>query len=772
MGIVQGENTLPHSGNGESNPLPGVIPKKVHTILWEPEIIHNDFYSKNIIVSDRHGVCIQFHFDEVWFYFQSFQMQLRVCIDTIYTDGIYFDQLDIKKLECVLYGTQEEVLMQLDPTHGGIRICAAVKKLSELEQRSLNTIYTGKLQIKNDGMEVTLQAGSLTQIERMLGENYASHELFILRSDLFHAYLWAYGIKYHGTSLFLERIESKRRDELDTILQSLKWVIATWKKPTETRDDTLRNYEIFEEGKLNNPTMQIANPYPPLKIRRKPLIINGKPAEGWEVECIFPKAKSGQVILEIIAGKIWNTGINIQWQILPYKEIKKVTLNSVLDTSSMELIQIDTDSDSIKTTIIAKEDIYLSLDKQGRLIASRYKKYTGTIWAKTGSLSLPQDGTTFVLQGDIEWWYHIRGYDIVYSGELHGKIFAQNQVTVRSGGIVWGTIISDHGNITIEKWTRVQDGTRLIATNGTITIHWDLNHATIIGSGIKIHGRATKCTLIGWNVEIWENNGSKVLSESFSIDSDIDGNAEYTVLVYAGIQWLISASLEKMSEAESRWEIEKYRISELSKKIAGEEILTRGKIHPDSRLEIMVIPFLLRMELWEFLKVNNYPDLLKSKRSHGLQDILSLDQRKQWVFCPMNDFPLSRTSAITILESKLSNQVDRRDIPRDPLFVRWLRLKASVGQLSGHIFDYSDSGASFILVNSDPTTSWLIMKETTIDVTILGHQLISFFVTRIENRLVKWVNYTFIAGAYITQWMGIEISKAVAIIDTQWNWSK
>jgi hypothetical protein len=149
-------------------------------------------------------------------------MQLRVCIDTIYTDGIYFDRLDIKKLECVLYGTQEEVLMQLDPTHGGIRICAAVKKLSELEQRSLNTMYTGKLQIKNDAMEVALQAGSLNQIERMLGENYASHELFILRSDFFHAYLWAYGIKYHGTSLFLERIESKRRDELDTILQSLK----------------------------------------------------------------------------------------------------------------------------------------------------------------------------------------------------------------------------------------------------------------------------------------------------------------------------------------------------------------------------------------------------------------------------------------------------------------------------------------------------------------------------------------------------------------------
>lgn len=45
----------------------------------------------------------------------------------------------------------------------------------------------------------------------------------------------------------------------------------------------------------------------------------------------------------------------------------------------MELIQINAESDSTKTTIIAKEDIYLSLDKQGRLMASRHKKYTGTI---------------------------------------------------------------------------------------------------------------------------------------------------------------------------------------------------------------------------------------------------------------------------------------------------------------------------------------------------------------------------------------------------------
>ena len=64
--------------------------------------------------------------------------------------------------------------------------------------------------------------GSLLQIERMLGENYAKHDLFVLRSDLFHAYFWSYEIKYYGKSLFLKNIEGKRRDELDAIVAPLQ----------------------------------------------------------------------------------------------------------------------------------------------------------------------------------------------------------------------------------------------------------------------------------------------------------------------------------------------------------------------------------------------------------------------------------------------------------------------------------------------------------------------------------------------------------------------
>lgn len=37
------------------------------------------------------------------------------------------------------------------------------------------------------------------------------------------------------------------------------------------------------------------------------------------------------------------------------------------------------------------------------------------------------------------------------------------------------------------------------------------------------------------------------------------------------------------------------------------------------------------------------------------------------------------------------------------------------------------------------------MKDTTVDITILDNQLVSFFVTRVENKIVKSVHYTFIA---------------------------
>ena len=82
------------------------------------------------------------------------------------------------------------------------------------------------------------------------------------------------------------------------------------------------------------------------------------------MECFFPKAKSGQVILEIIAGKVGNSGINTKGQIVPYEEINKIDTKSVINPDSTEFIQIDTETDSQKTRIIAKENIYISLDKQ------------------------------------------------------------------------------------------------------------------------------------------------------------------------------------------------------------------------------------------------------------------------------------------------------------------------------------------------------------------------------------------------------------------------
>lgn len=360
----------------------------------------------------------------------------------------------------------------------------------------------------------------------------------------------------------------------------------------------------------------------------------------------------------------------------------------------------------------------------------------------------------------------------MYSGELHGKIFAQNQVTVKSGGIIWWTIISDNGNINIEQWTRVQDGTHLTATNGIITIDWDLNHATIIAHHIKIQGRATKCVLIGWTIEIWQNKGSKIFAESFDIKSDIDGDSEYEILVYAGIHSLISTFTEKLGDAEWKWELEKLRVSELWKKIDKDEILTRGIIHPDSIIKIVPIPFLINTELWEFLGANNDPQLLRSKREDWLQKLAWVIHTTDGINCSRQNIPLVRSSAISILESSLSNRSAHWEIPRDPrisLFARWIRLVASVGQLSGHIFDYSDSGASFILINKNPNGASSIIKDTTIDVTILGNLSIPFFVTRSENKLLKWVNYTFVAGVYLEKWTAVEISKAVARIDTQWK---
>lgn len=139
--------------------------------------------------------------------------------------------------------------------------------------------------------------------------------------------------------------------------------------------------------------------------------------------------------------------------------------------------------------------------------------------------------------------------------------------------------------------------------------------------------------------------------------------------------------------------------------------------------------------------------------------------------CSRSNIPLTRMSVISFLEKKLQNRLISRD-ERNPLYMRWVRIDASVGQLKWHIFDYSSTWSSFILVNNQKDTSNTIMKDSTIDISILNHLATSFFVTRVENREVKGINYTFVSGMYLNQWTDQEISRAVAIYDTKQKKSK
>lgn len=732
---------------------------RVEDVLSSGLKVHNEFYNKNIIVSEEFGVFVSVNVGE-WFDFHDFQMQFRICIDSIYSNGIYFSNLDRKTFEVLLYGAQEEVMWLLHPEFNGVRICSAVKQLSEKEIRYLDIVYGWKVQLEKDSMNGIFVPHTIQYLEKMLWEEYEQHDMFVLRGDFFHAYLWWQGIKYFGESDFLENIEGKSRNILDSILLGMDHIVARGKWVTETIDDKRIDYDVVE--KERDPLLirdSLSNEFPSLRVRKKPAIVNGKALTGWEVECIFPKATQGQCVFEIIFWEPGKYGVTIWGTIIPPEAVKRLNVASQLIAWYEEFTLID-DSDDKKLRVIAKEDVYLSVDRQGRIGFTKYKKYIWNIWKNTGSIVLPKDGTVFELQWDIQEWYHIDGFDIIYSGQLFWEIYAENNIKIKSWGILWGKVVSHDAHITVENAVRIQDGTEIEALNGDVVIQGNLNNATVKANTITIFWIATNCVCIGWHIKIHGNNGSKVMAESFEIDQDRSGSSEYTIFVYSGIRWMMN-SLQKRIGAKE-WEY--LRAETALQKMNWDQILVSGNIHPESRFQFLITSFIFSDFLYSFA----YPDLPKeyiaAKKSNGTSEVVALDKKNEGVVCSLENSTITRNFATTFLTEKLENQSESRWAHRDPIYSRGLRLQATVNNMKWHIFDYSDTGASFIF-RDDLKANDNIAVSSTVDVVII--QPIAFFITRTEKKLINGVSFIFIAWKFITHGIGKKISKIVAIKDTE-----
>jgi hypothetical protein len=59
--------------------------------------------------------------------------------------------------------------------------------------------------------------------------------------------------------------------------------------------------------------------------------------------------------------------MTISGQSLPYAEIKHITILDLLDATHSEYVHIDETTDSKKIRIIANENVYVLMDKQGKL---------------------------------------------------------------------------------------------------------------------------------------------------------------------------------------------------------------------------------------------------------------------------------------------------------------------------------------------------------------------------------------------------------------------
>jgi hypothetical protein len=743
---------------------PSLSLKVEDIVAWSP-VMNNDFHEKYIIVSETKGVSIHINLNEISSDLHRFQLQLWVYIDALYKDWMYLEWLDRQLLECILYGTLDDLQSKINPDNNWVRIGTFIKKMTDAQIRWFDRMYGGKIQMK-DPMVATFLPHPFDFIKQQFWENYMNHELFILKSEIFHAYFWQFGIKYYGNSTFLSDINKQWRDSLDAILANTKWVIATGKNITETRHDKRIDYEVLEsERKSNNSTRP--NIFPPLALRRRPVLIDGKVAPGWEVECIFPKVSKDQCILEIEIWELWKIGTNVLWNSLPCVEVKSIAVADLFDSTYTDFTNIDT-SNPKKISFFAKENVFITIDKGGKLWFSKHKKFIWNIWPKTGSIVLPKDGTVFELKWEIQEGYSIKGYDIIYAGQLFWEIYAQNTVTVRWWGIVWWTITAEKGNISIDRNVRIQDHTRLEALDGKVIINWDINGATVIGEDIEVTWIATHCIFIGWYVRLQQNNGSKVMAEKFSVTTDKTWDSEYTILMYAGIQGLINSLQQKIKETEWKWILEESRIKTLWKWLDWDQILTWWMIHPDSRLQFLVVPFVMDNSLQELLGLDMTVDIMNARKKEWLDTIIISDKKNEWVVCSHWDLPFTRSQAIETLTSRLSDRLNHwvcRE-ERNRLYPRWLRLPVSIGQLKGYFFDHSDSGWSCIFENYKDENIWTISVWSTVSIALSTKVFVSILVTRIEKRSIKDKNFLFIAGRYITAGIGPAITRTISLLET------
>jgi hypothetical protein len=92
------------------------------------------------------------------------------------------------------------------------------------------------------------------------------------------------------------------------------------------------------------------------------------------MECFIPKVGARQPIFDIILGKTGERGITVEGKVLPFEQIKKLDISSLIAADSMQFVDIDT-SHPGKIRIMAKEEFYISSDEQAKIVLSKHKKF-------------------------------------------------------------------------------------------------------------------------------------------------------------------------------------------------------------------------------------------------------------------------------------------------------------------------------------------------------------------------------------------------------------
>lgn len=462
---------------------------------------------------------------------ENFQKELSIYITEIFEQWLYFNWLNRKNLETILYWKLEDI-EKISDHKWNIQLAENIET-KKINQRTLELIYNWMFASSWWVRWFKPLRMNFDKSLKMKFIDLSEQDILILKSlvwidnyppklniDQFIVFLWSKWVRFWINY-----------DKLKKIID--------WKINNDIKDEL----ELATPKNAISDEKDIINILINLKVNKKPKINE----DDWTIdfkrfECSFPQAKKGNTILTIKRWKKWFDWKRLDWRVLSHK-IEPSTSIEWLIQEWLDFIDIKESYDekwNSNLTLIANKNIFITKSKTWKLYFWEEIINTNNVGPETWIIEVVKDWTTFHQKWTIERPYELLWYNIKLSKEkdemyVSWKVTAIKNINVRWNWVIisWGNLKSLEWNISIPIWNKIHLNSHLEAINWRVKIIWNIEQSEIIADEIIINWNVELCTLKWRNITIlWSVKWSTLIWENIKIEKDLWNNTNILLFFY------------------------------------------------------------------------------------------------------------------------------------------------------------------------------------------------------------------------------------------------